>query len=238
MSDIQTGDNRTEQRPQAQTPGRSFAYADSEATENRDEQQIAADNEVAERLARVIEDANKRVVPLTKMIRENIEHFFDQKEEDRNEDELIKAVKPLIEQSEKILYEANGAVKGADPDSRLANRAQRHADDHKATPEEQRLAAALKVMIEEVGGTIDWAKNKINSLTKAKTELGPLLDALGQPLTQIVGGVGLLLAGVLNLVGKLLSGLGLDGLFTGLLGATGLKGIAKSLGLGKFFNYS
>ena len=58
-------------------------------------------------------------------------------------------------------------------------------------------------MIEEVGGTIDWAKNKINSLPKAKRELGPLLDALGQPLTQIVGGVGLLLAGVLNLVSKL-----------------------------------
>ena len=60
-------------------------------------------------------------------------------------------------------------------------------------------------MIEEVGGTIDWAKNKINGLTKAKRELGPLLDALSQPLTQIVGGVGLLLAGVLNLVGKLVS---------------------------------
>ena len=58
-------------------------------------------------------------------------------------------------------------------------------------------------MIEEVGGTIDWAKNKINILPKAKRELGPLLDALGQPLTQIVGGVGLLLAGVLNLVSKL-----------------------------------
>ena len=58
-------------------------------------------------------------------------------------------------------------------------------------------------MIEEVGGTIEWAKNKIDSLPKAKRELGPLLDALGQPLTQIVGGVGLLLAGVLNLVSRL-----------------------------------
>ena len=58
-------------------------------------------------------------------------------------------------------------------------------------------------MIEEVGGTIEWAKNKLDSLPKAKRELGPLLDALGQPLTQIVGGVGLLLAGVLNLVSKL-----------------------------------
>ncbi len=41
-----------------------------------------------------------------------------------------------------------------------------------------------------------------------------------EPITQIVGGVGLLLAGVLNLVGNLLSGLGLDSVFRGILGAT------------------
>ena len=59
---------------------------------------------------------------------------------------MIKAVKPLIEQAEKVLYETNGSIKGADPDSRLTNRANRHAADHRATPEEQRLAAALKVV--------------------------------------------------------------------------------------------
>ena len=132
-----------------------------------------------------------------------------------------------------VLYETNGAIKGADPDNRLTNRAQRHVDDHKASPEEQRLAEALKVMITEVGGTIDWAKNKINSFPKAKRELGPLLDALGQPLTQIVAGVGMLLAGVLNLVSRLLSGLGLDSLLKGLFSATGLSAIAKGLGLDK-----
>ena len=88
-------------------------------------------------------------------------------------------------------------------------------------------------MIEEVGGTIDWAKNKINSFPKAKRELGPLLDALGQPLTQIVAGVGMLLAGVLNLVSRLLSGLGLDSLLKGLFSAMGLSAIAKGLGLDK-----
>lgn len=41
-----------------------------------------------------------------------------------------------------------------------------------------------------------------------------------EPLTQIVGGVGLLLAGVLNLLGNLLSGLGLDGLLKGIIAAT------------------
>lgn len=98
-------------------------------------------------------------------------------------------------------------------------------------------------MIGEVGGTIEWAKDKLDSFPKAKRDLGPLLDALGrksypslislflthntsilftnvEPLTQIVSGVAMLLAGVLNLVNNLLSGLGLSGLLTGILGAT------------------
>ncbi|KAJ7811554.1 hypothetical protein B0H14DRAFT_3479669 [Mycena olivaceomarginata] len=72
---------------------------------------------------------------------------------------------------------------------------------------------------------------------EAKKDLGPLLDALGQPLTQIVGGVGLLLAGVLNLVNKLLSALGLDGLLKGLLSAIGLDKIYKGLGVGSWLGY-
>lgn len=92
-------------------------------------------------------------------------------------------------------------------------------------------------MLEEVGGTIEWARDKLDSFPKAKKDLGPLLDALGrryflfpvvdkqlmitaEPLTQIVGGVGLLLAGVLNLLGNLLSGLGLDSLLKGIVSAT------------------
>jgi hypothetical protein len=42
----------------------------------------------------------------------------------------------------------------------------------------------------------------------------------------------LLLSGVLGLVGRLLSGLGLGGLLDNLLGGLGLKGILKGLGLG------
>ena len=96
-------------------------------------------------------------------------------------------------------------------------------------------------MIEEVGGTIEWARNKLDAFPKAKKDLGPLLDALGrkfhshiamskmindnltgtiEPLTQIVAGVGMLLAGVLNLLGSLLSGLGLDSLLKGIFAAT------------------
>ena len=36
--------------------------------------------------------------------------------------------------------------KGADPENKVSSRAKRHAQDHRATPEEQRLAEALKVV--------------------------------------------------------------------------------------------
>ena len=68
------------------------------------------------------------------------------KEEDRDEAELVKQVKPLLEQAEQILHQTEGAIKGADPDNRLTNKAKRHQQDHRATPEEQRLAEAVKVV--------------------------------------------------------------------------------------------
>jgi len=208
----------------------------SDTTDDRNDEQIKQDAELAERLSRLIEDANSRVVPLCKMIRKHIENMEAKKEDDRDEDELVKQVKPLLQQAEKILSETMGMIKGADPDNRLSDKAKRHAQTHRATPEEQRLAEALKVLLEEVGGTIEWARDKLDSFPKAKRDLGPLLDALGQPLTQIVGGVGLLLAGVLNLLGNILSGLGLDSLLKGIVAATGLDKIYNGLGLGKWLN--
>ncbi|KAL1691118.1 hypothetical protein GGG16DRAFT_54363 [Schizophyllum commune] len=206
------------------------------SVDERTPEQQKADKDLANRLSQLIENANEKLIPLCKMIRKHIENMDAQKEEDRSEPELVKQVKPLLEQATKILDETNGQIKGADPDGRLANRAKRHQQDHRATPEEQRLAEALKVLVEEVGGTIEWAREKLEHYPKAKKDLGPLLDALGQPLTQIVGGVAILLAGVLNLVGRLLSGLGLDSLFKGIIAATGLDKIYNSLGLGKWLN--
>lgn len=53
-----------------------------------------------------------------------------------------------------------------------------------------------------------------------------------EPLFQIIAAVGLLLTGVLNLVGKLLNGLGLGGLVNGLLGGLGINKLLGGLGLG------
>ncbi|KAH7877054.1 uncharacterized protein C8R40DRAFT_1183295 [Lentinula edodes] len=207
----------------------------STTNEDRTDEEKKNEAEIAERLSRLIEDANSRVVPLTKMIRNHIENMEARPDDDKNEDELVQQVRPLLQQAEKIMNECQGMMKGADPDNKISDKAKRHQQTHKATPEEQRLAEALKVMIEEVGGTIEWARDKLDSFPKAKRDLGPLLDALGQPLTQIVSGVAMLLAGVLNLVNNLLSGLGLSGLLTGILGATGLDKIFIGLGLGNLF---
>ncbi|GAW05061.1 hypothetical protein F5879DRAFT_975211 [Lentinula edodes] len=207
----------------------------STTNEDRTDEEKKNEAEIAERLSRLIEDANSRVVPLTKMIRKHIENMEARPDDDKNEDELVQQVRPLLQQAEKIMNECQGMMKGADPDNKISDKAKRHQQTHKATPEEQRLAEALKVMIEEVGGTIEWARDKLDSFPKAKRDLGPLLDALGQPLTQIVSGVAMLLAGVLNLVNNLLSGLGLSGLLTGILGATGLDKIFIGLGLGNLF---
>ncbi|KAF5379310.1 hypothetical protein D9757_007665 [Collybiopsis confluens] len=258
MSEINIQDMRDPNTPATPPPEvRQQQGPQTDTSDDRNEDEVKRDAELAERLSRLIEDANSRVVPLCKMIRKHIENMEAKKEEDRNEGELVEQVKPLLLQAEKILNETQGTIKGADPDNRLADRAKRHAQTHRATPEEQRLAEALKVvrsfilsfpsgviswlkrneqLLEEVGGTIEWARDKLESFPKAKRDLGPLLDALGQPLTQIVGGVGLLLAGVLNLLGNLLSGLGLDSLLKGIVAATGLDKIYNGLGLGSWLN--
>lgn len=99
-----------------------------------------------------------------------------------------------------------------------------------------------------VSQTIEGAKKKIAGMPHAKKELNPLWALLAgelfpihvlvptnsstEPLGQILAAVGLLLSGVLGLVGKLLSGLGLGGLVNNLLGGLGIKGILEGLGLG------
>ena len=65
MADIMDPQSQEQQPFQDATRG----YADSEATDDRDEETIRKDNELAERLSIIIEDANKRVIPIVNMIR-------------------------------------------------------------------------------------------------------------------------------------------------------------------------
>lgn len=49
-----------------------------------------------------------------------------------------------------------------------------------------RVTLNSEQMVEEVQGTIDWAKDKLDAFPKAKKDLGPLLDALGRKSNGVV----------------------------------------------------
>lgn len=106
----------------------------------------------------------------------------------------------------------------------LQKRAQANVAKREATPEEYRLSDLLKELAENVTTTIDESKRRLQDMPKAKKDLSPLLDLMGDPLFQILSAVGLLLSGVLGLLGNLLGGLGLGGI---------VKNLTKTLGLDK-----
>ncbi|KXN88320.1 hypothetical protein AN958_07465 [Leucoagaricus sp. SymC.cos] len=184
--------DRAQDAPEFQAPTTAPSEAGSKVEEkakNDDRTpEIEQDDALADRLSLIVEDANSRVVPMCDMIRKHIENMEAQKEEDRDEDELVKQVKPLLEQAEKVLHETSGSIHGADPDNRLTSRGKRNMQDHVATPSEQRLAEALKVLVGSVQGTVSWAKDKLEAFHRVKKDLGPLLDALGRkPLINPLG---------------------------------------------------
>lgn len=141
-------------------------------------------------------------------------------------------VKPLLEEGGRILQECNGAIRGLDPDGHIAANAKARAASKEASPEEYQLADCLKELTTRVVTTIDNAKKRIADMPHAKKKLNPLWGLLTEPLFQIIAAVGLLLAGVLGLVGKLLNGLGLGGLVNGILGGLGIDKLLGGLGLG------
>jgi hypothetical protein len=163
---------------------------------------------------------------------QHIERADRTPEEDRDEEELVENVRPLIEQASRILQECKGALRGLDPDRRIAAQAKGRAGTREATPKQYRLAELLKELTATVVTTIDNAKKRIADMPHAKKKLNPLWALLTEPLFQIIAAVGLLLTGVLNLVGKLLNGLGLGGLVNGLLGGLGIDKLLGGLGLG------
>lgn len=149
-----------------------------------------------------------------------------------DEEELVNNVKPLIMEGSRILEECNGSLRALDPDGRIAAQAKGRSETRDASPEEYRLADLLKELTTSVVTTIDNAKKKLSDMPHAKKKLNPLWALLTEPLFQIIAAVGLLLTGVLNLVGRLLNGLGLGGLVNGLLGGLGINKLLGGLGLG------
>ncbi|KAI9726250.1 MAG: hypothetical protein M1834_009079 [Cirrosporium novae-zelandiae] len=190
------------------------------------------DAELAGKMCRILEDTLEKIQPVLKMILEHIEKADRTPKDELDEEELVQNVRPLIEEGSRILQECNGSLRGLDPDGHIAANAKARAGTKEATPEEHRLAELLKELTQNVVTTIDKARRRINDMPHAKKKLNPLWALLTEPLFQIIAAVGLLLAGVLGLVGRLLNGLGLGGLVNGLLGGLGINKLLGGLGLG------
>ncbi|KAI0382347.1 hypothetical protein F5Y04DRAFT_253561 [Hypomontagnella monticulosa] len=194
--------------------------------------QLEQDRKIAGQISFCIEQSLDKIKPICKMIVDRIDAEERKPEDERDEDELVKQVRPLIEEGGKILTEANGVIRGLDPDGRISANAKHKTAAREATPEEYRLADLLKELTGTVTETIEGAKRKLENLPRAKKAINPLWGLLSEPLFQIIAAVGLLLSGVLGLVGKLLNGLGLGGLVNNLLGGLGLTKVLDGLGLG------
>ncbi|OIW32540.1 hypothetical protein CONLIGDRAFT_544691, partial [Coniochaeta ligniaria NRRL 30616] len=206
---------------------------DEETEEQKKEREKAEqDKKLAAQLAGCLETALDKVRPICKLITEKIDKAERTPKEELDEEALVKEVKPLIEEGGRILQEANGMVRGLDPDGRIQANAKHKSATREATPEEFHLADVLKELTGTVTTTIENAKKKIEDMPHAKKQLNPLWGLLNEPLFQILAAVGLLLNGVLSLVGRLLSGLGLGGIIDGLLGTLGLNRVLEGLGLG------
>jgi len=183
-------------------------------------------------MAMCLEQCLDKIKPICKMITTKIEAMERKPEDERDEEALVREVRPLIEEGSNILREAHGIIRGIDPDGHIQANAKHKSGTREATPEEFHLAEVIKELTGTVTETIDGAKRKLEDMPHAKKELNPLWCLLGEPLFQIIAAVGLLLTGVLGIVGHLLSGLGLGGIVDGLLGTLGLNRLLDGLGLG------
>lgn len=185
------------------------------------------DGDLPNQISDLIQNTLEKIKPTLKTIREHLDQADrDSQANQLDEDKVIYAVKPLIEQATNTLQECHGGIKGLDPQGMLQKHAQANVAKREASPEEYRLADLLKELTEDVAKTIEESKRRIQDMPKAKKDLSPLLELMGDPLFQIISSVGLLLNGVLGLLGNLLGGLGLGGI---------VKNVTSALGLDKIF---
>ncbi|PGG99451.1 hypothetical protein AJ79_08525 [Helicocarpus griseus UAMH5409] len=196
------------------------------------EKEEEQDRQLARKMASIVQQTLDKVGGVCKMIKEHTEKADRTPKEELDEEDLVKKVKPLIEEGSSQLQECNGALRALDPDGRIAANAKAKHGQREASPEEHHLAELLKELTSTVTTTIDEARRRIADMPHAKKKLNPLWSLLSEPLFQIIAAVGLLLSGVLGLVGKLLNGLGLGGLVNNLLGGLGITNLLTELGLG------
>ncbi|KAL5359456.1 hypothetical protein BJX96DRAFT_58355 [Aspergillus floccosus] len=196
------------------------------------QQQEEKERDIAKKMSTILRQTLDSVSTDCRKIAQNIEKANRTPKQDLDEEQLVKDVKPLIEEASGYLQECKGALRSLDPDGQIASTAKSHSSSREATPEEYELADLLKELTETVVTTIDNGRKMLEDMPHAKRQINPLWALLSEPLFQIIAAVGLLLSGVLGLVGQLLNQLGLGGLLNSLLGGLGIDKLLEGFGLG------
>lgn len=119
------------------------------------------DKKLAIQMANALENCLDKINPILKMITSKIEAAEAQKEEDRDEEALVREVKPLIEEGGNILREAHGVIRGLDPDGHIQANAKHKSGTREATPEEFHLAEVIKEVCCPQITTITLLRNEI-----------------------------------------------------------------------------
>lgn len=118
--------------------------AEESAEDKATREQAEKDRKLAGQLAASIEQSLDKIKPILKMIRDKIDTAEKTPKEELDEEQLVREVKPLIEEGSKILTETNGVVRGMDPDGRIQRQAKHKSSTKDATPEEHHLAEVIK----------------------------------------------------------------------------------------------
>ena len=114
------------------------------AEEKEKREQAEKDKELATKMAACLTQCLDKIRPICKMITQKIEKAERTPEDERDEEGLVREVRPLIEEGSNILREAHGIVVGLDPDGHIQANAKHKTATREATPEEFHLAEVLK----------------------------------------------------------------------------------------------
>ncbi|KAI9371055.1 hypothetical protein BJX61DRAFT_544026 [Aspergillus egyptiacus] len=180
------------------------------------------DARLEQEMCSILKLTQDAVAPLCEQITEYIDKADNTPKANLDEEALVQQIKPLIEKAGTTLQECKTALRSLDPNGHIAATAEALSSMAEDADVKNEVASLLKELTQTVAGTIDTGRRLIEEMPLVKRKINPLWPLLSEPLIQIIAAVGLLVSGVIDLLSKLLDGLGLGGIFRSLLGGLGV----------------
>ncbi|KAF3911318.1 hypothetical protein ABW21_db0204666 [Orbilia brochopaga] len=186
---------------------------------------------VLHRMAEIVDKGLDKVKPLLDMIDQTIDEAEKKKDNNElDEEAFVSKMKPLIENAHAVMQSTLDQIRALDPDHKFERLAKRNVEDSKGSADEQAVIEGCNELSTRVQATIKKGRDAIEGMPTAKKELGPLFSMLSEPLLQILGAVGLLVAGVLNLLANILNALGLGGALTAVIQGLRIDKVLSAMG--------